>query len=263
MQNYLVMALLGHGDDYYRDVNSFLVTLLHNEESKVIVVGEAEDYLDSLSRTGDPACFTALVSSFSDLKRETESAEQVIGFSVGTRNIFDTAADICTSFNCMGLLSLGPDSEDLPKYFETDNVILKLQISDKGRKIICCPAVKEYSYEVLVDQLFRVDSLTHGSFFEHEKPMVFLNDIFGPTLCEQVVDIAGATKIKLVSTDAEEAQHHLDDYRCFLSAHGLPEETNVTIYYGLGFEYACILHDFKESYYNVLDNADFERAGEW
>ena len=262
MQNYLVVALLGHGDEYYRDVNSFLVTLLHDEESRVVVVGDADDYLDSMKRTGDPACFTALVGSFSDLKREIEDGEQVIGFRAHG-NIFDTAVDICSSYNCKGLLSLGSDASELPRYYETDNVILKLQVTPKGKKVICCPAIKEYSYEVLVDQLLRVDSLTHTAFFEHEKPMVILNNIFGQELCEKMIDIAGATKIKLVMTDAEDAQYHLDDYRCFLSACGLPDETNVTIYYGLMFEYACILKDFKDAYYNILDFADFERASEW
>ena len=262
MKNYIVIALLGHGDEYYKDVDSFLVTLLHDEDSRVIAVGDADEYLDSMNRTGDPACFTALVGSFSELKRETENGEQVIGFRA-SGNIFDTAVDICTSYNCQGLLSLGSDESDLPRYFETDNVILKLQITPRDKKVICCPAIKDFTYEVLVDQLIRVDSLTHTAFFEHEKPMVFLNNIFGPEICEKIIDIAGATKIKLVVTDAEDAEQHLDDYRCFLSAHGLPDETNVTIYYGLMFEYACILHDFKDAYYNVLDFASFERASEW
>ena len=109
MQNYLVIALLGHGDEYYKDVNSFLVTLLHDENTRVIVVGDAEEYMDSILRTGDPACVTSLVATFAEVKREIDDQEQVIGFNCRGKNIFDTAYDLCGSYNCIAILSLGSD----------------------------------------------------------------------------------------------------------------------------------------------------------
>ena len=93
--------------------------------------------------------------------------------------------------------------------------------------------------------------------------MAFLTDLFGDELAESIIDIAGPTGINLVATVAADAARNVNDYRCFLSANGLPQDTNVTIYYGLEFEYACILSDFEKSYHNILNFADFERVGEW
>lgn len=261
MKSYTLIVLLSSGDEYFEEVNSLLMSFLHDEGRKAVVLGNLDAYTTSVLKSRNPICFNSLVDSTESLKREVADGEQIIGFDVHDSDPLDMALYISRQMNCSVIFTLGPDERTLAMHRFIRPTFM-LQLTENGDKIFKCSSDSDLSYETLVDQLINVDSLSHSPFFDHDKPMVVLSDIIGDTITGQLVIVAAHMGISLVATTKEEAFADLSRYRAILTVKGI-EYSNVTISYGLPFEYVNIRSNFLEACNFIRTMVQYENRGEW